>query len=297
MDFTACTLCPRSCRVNRAAGEEGFCRAGRLPAAALASLHQWEEPCLSGINGAGTVFFAYCNLRCVFCQNHSISQSGRGQELTPAGLAAVFLRQQTRGAHNIELVTPTHYVPPLLESLTLARQAGLTLPVVYNSNAYEMPSTIAALGPHIDIFLPDLKYYDNDYALRYSAAPDYFFHASRAIAKMVELAGPPVFDTAGIMQKGVIIRHLAIPGLLPDSRRLLDWLWHTFDNTVFVSLMNQYTPLYQAAGQPEINRRLTTWEYNKLVDYASTLGFENCFIQTGRTASADYVPAFDGSGL
>ncbi|HWR45681.1 radical SAM protein [Sporomusa sp.] len=211
--------------------------------------------------------------------------------------AAIFLEQQARGAHNIDLVTPTHYVPQIIKALTLARQNGLSLPVVYNSNAYETIETITALKQHVDIFLPDLKYYDNTYAVRYSAAPDYFAYASQAITKMVDLAGPPVFDAAGIMQKGVIVRHLAVPGLMADSRNVLSWLWQTFGNTIFISLMNQYTPLYHASNHPEINRRLTTWEYNKLIDYALSLGIENCFIQKGKTASADYVPVFDGSGI
>jgi putative pyruvate formate lyase activating enzyme len=297
MVLQSCTLCPHSCRVNRFAGEKGFCQAGLLPSASLAALHHWEEPCLSATNGAGTIFFAFCNLRCVFCQNHSISQTGCSREITIERLAAIFLEQQARGAHNIDLVTPTHYVPQIIKALTLARQAGLALPVVYNSNAYEMPDTIASLERHVDIFLPDLKYYDNSYAVRYSAAPDYFVYASQAITKMVDLAGPPVFDAAGVMQRGVIVRHLAVPGLLSDSRNVLNWLWHTFGNTIFISLMNQYTPLYQAASHSEINRRLTTWEYNKLIDYASSLGIENCFIQTGKTSSSDYVPVFDGSGI
>lgn len=295
--LTACTLCPRACRANRLAGQTGFCRAGGLPSVALVSRHRWEEPCLSGSRGAGTVFFANCNLGCVFCQNHAISQEGRGQEITAARLAAIFGEQQAAGAHNLELVTPTHYVPQILEALALARRDGFALPVVYNTNAYETVDTVGLLAGQIDVFLPDLKYRDDAHAERYSAAPAYFAHASRAIAKMVELAGPPVFDAAGLMLSGVIVRHLALPGLAADSRRLLEWLWHTFSHDIYLSLMNQYTPLHRAADYREISRRLTTWEYGKLIDYAETLGFENCFIQSGRTATADYVPAFNGDGV
>lgn len=295
--LSSCTLCPRSCRVSRLAGETGFCRAGALPSVALVCRHRWEEPCLSGSRGAGTVFFANCNLSCVFCQNHAISQEGVGQEITVARLAAIFSEQQAAGAHNLELVTPTHYVPQILEALSLARQAGFSLPVVYNTNAYETVDTVALLASSIDIFLPDLKYFDDVHAGRYSAAPAYFAHASRAIARMALHAGPPVLGADGLMQKGVIVRHLALPGLTADSRRLLEWLWHTFGHSVYLSLMNQYTPLHRAAGYREINRRLTTWEYRKLVDYAENLGFENCYVQAGRTALADYVPAFNGDGV
>ncbi|WP_425058774.1 hypothetical protein SCACP_34300 [Sporomusa carbonis] len=293
----SCILCPRACKVNRLANETGFCQAGALPAVALVSLHHWEEPVLSGSSGAGTIFFSHCNMNCAFCQNHTISQEGCGREVTVERLAAIFLEQQTRGAHNIDLVTPTHYVPQIVEALVLAKRTGFSLPVIYNSNAYETPETITLLAKHVDIFLPDLKYYDNKYAWRYSATPDYFAYASQAISKMVDLTGPPVFDAAGLMQRGVIVRHLALPWLIEDSRQILNWLWHTFGHTIFISLMSQYTPLHHAAQYPEINRRLTTWEYNKLIKYALSLGIENCFIQQGRTASVDFVPDFNGSGV
>lgn len=295
--LNSCTLCPRACKVNRLAGEKGFCMAGSLPSAALACLHHWEEPCLSGSAGAGTIFFSHCNLRCAFCQNHTISHEGYGVEVDIPRLAAIFLEQQARGAHNLDLVTPTHYVPQIVEALTLARQDGFSLPVVYNSNAYETVATVSQLAGQVDIFLPDLKYFNSTYAERYSAAPDYFTYASRAIAKMVEIAGSPVFDASGIMQSGVIVRHLALPGLSADSRLILEWLWQTFGNDIYISLMNQYTPVYQAGLFREINRRLTTWEYDKLIDYALELGFENCFIQEGRTASVEYIPEFNGEGV
>ncbi len=295
--LNSCVLCPRACKVDRRAGEKGFCRAGSLPAVGLVCLHHWEEPCLSGSRGAGTVFFSHCNLCCSFCQNHTISQEGFGREVTIERLAAIFLEQQASGAHNLDLVTPTHYVPQIAAAMTVAKKNGFTLPVVYNSNAYETEDTVTLLKDHVTIFLPDLKYFADIYARRYSAAPDYFTHASRAIAKMVDLAGPPVFDAAGLMEKGVIVRHLALPGLAKDSRRILDWLWHTFGDTVYISLMNQYTPLYQAGNHPEINRRLTTWEYNQLTDYALKLGIRNCFIQKGKTASIDFVPEFNGDGV
>lgn len=293
----ACQLCPRACRVDRSAGEKGYCGAGSRPSVALASIHRWEEPCLSGSAGAGTVFFSHCNLRCAFCQNHTISHDGFGVEVDIPRLAAIFLEQQARGVHNVDLVSPTHYAPQVIEALGLARQNGFCLPVVYNSNAYETVSTVGSLAGQVHIFLPDLKFYDETFSERYSDAPDYFVHASRAIVKMAEIAGPPVFDAAGIMQRGVMVRHLALPGLDADSRRILEWLWQTFGNDIYISLMNQYTPLYKAGLFREIDRRLTTLEYERLIDYAVGLGFENCFIQEGRTASADYVPDFNGDGV
>lgn len=279
------------------AGSTGFCRAGSLPYAALASLHQWEEPCISGSRGAGTVFFSNCNLRCCFCQNHRISQAGNGREVPLERLAAIFLEQAARGAHNLELVTPTHYVPQVLAALGIAKKRGFSLPVVYNSNAYETVETVSLLKNQIDIYLPDLKYYDDKYARRFSSAPNYFAHASRAISRMVELAGPPVFGPDGLMQKGVIVRHLVLPGLAEDSRRILAWLQETFGNRIYISLMNQYTPLHHAANQPELNRCLTSLEYKKLIAYAQDLGITNCFIQEGRTASSEFIPKFDCTGV
>lgn len=295
--LSSCTLCPRRCRVNRTQGALGFCRAGAAPRLALVCLHQWEEPCLSGTHGAGTVFFSHCSLRCCFCQNYKISHGGYGQDITVARLAAAFLEQQRRGAHNIDLVTPTHFVPQIIAALARARAQGLSLPVVYNSSGYETVETIALLQGWVDIFLPDLKYFDDTYAVKYSQAPDYFAHASAAIKKMAEIAGPPVFDAQGLLQKGVIVRHLALPGLAPDSRHLLDWLWHTFGHSVYVSLMSQYTPVHRAAVHPELNRTLTQREYDELVDYAISLGIENGFIQDGRTATTEFIPPFDLSGV
>lgn len=295
--LTSCTLCPRRCRVDRSRGGRGFCQAGALPRLAKACLHPWEEPCLSGTRGAGTVFFSHCSLRCCFCQNSQISQDGFGQDVTVTRLAEIFLEQQRRGAHNLDLVTPTHYVPQIIAALDLARARGLALPVVYNSSGYETEETIASLQGWVDIFLPDLKYWDDTYAVKYSQAPGYFAHASKAIQKMAEIAGPPVLDAQGLLQRGVIVRHLALPGLAADSRRLLDWLWHTFGHGVYVSLMSQYTPVHRAAAHPELNRALTRREYDALVAYAISLGIENGFIQEGRSATTDFIPTFDLSGV
>jgi len=291
-----CNLCPRRCNADRSHGEYGFCSAGAQVKIALVSLHKWEEPCLSGEKGAGTVFFSHCNLHCVFCQNYKISQEGKGIEVTTERLAEIFLEQQDRGAASLDLVTPTHYVPQILAALKLAKQRGLQLPVVYNSNAYETEETIVSLHGSVDVFLPDLKYADEVSACRYSKAPGYFTAASAAIRRMVESVGRPVIE-AGRMNRGVIVRHLILPGHKDESMRIVDWLWQTFGDDIYISLMNQFTPMHEVADYPEINRRLTTYEYDKVVDHARELGITQCFIQQGRTASEKFVPRFDGQGV
>lgn len=277
----------------------GFCGAGERARVALVSLHRWEEPCLTGADGrgAGTVFFSYCNLRCCFCQNHEISHEGRGFEVTDERLAEIFLEQQERGAATLDLVTPTHYVPGILHALEVARRSGFRLPVVYNSSAYETEATVEALRGQVDIFLPDLKYADEESGRLYSEAPDYFAAAAKAIRKMFELAGPVQFDADGQLRKGVLIRHLVLPGHRHESMRVLDWIWRTFGDRVQLSLMNQYTPMYRAAEYRGMNRRLTTFEYESVVNHAVELGFTHAYIQEGMTASEQFVPHFDGSGV
>lgn len=291
----SCELCPRRCGVNRNR-ETGFCGAGRLVRLALVSLHPWEEPCIAGEKGAGTVFFSHCNLRCCFCQNYEISHGGRGSDVTEQRLAEIFLEQQQRGAATLDLVTPTHYVPQILAALQLARQQGFSLPVVYNSNAYETVETLELLRRQVDVFLPDLKYMDPEPAARYSQAADYFSVAAAAIRKMVDLTGPPRLEQ-GILRRGVLVRHLVLPGHRHESMRILDWLWNTFGTGIYLSLMNQYTPMYQAADHPEINRRLTSFEYDSVVEHAYDRGFRHCYIQEGQTASEKFVPRFDGRGV
>jgi putative pyruvate formate lyase activating enzyme len=293
----ACRLCPRHCGIDRSAGQTGFCGAGRDARIALVSLHQWEEPCLSGDRGSGTVFFSRCNLRCVFCQNHAISQSCAGKEVSADRLGEIFLEQQTRGAHNLNLVSPTPYVPQILAAMTRARARGFTLPVVYNTNSYETPATVGALAGHVDIYLPDLKYVDPAIAVQYSAAPDYFLHAAKAIEAMVEQAGPPVFGNDGLMRRGVIIRHLLLPGLVEDSKRVVDYVRRTFGDAVYLSLMSQYTPVYRAAEYPQINRTIDPAEYTALVDYALSLGLNNGYVQEGGAAKESFIPQFDMRGV
>jgi putative pyruvate formate lyase activating enzyme len=292
-----CGLCPRGCGIDRLAGETGFCGAGRDARVALVSLHQWEEPCLSGDRGSGTVFFSHCNLRCVFCQNHTISQDGRGKGVSIQRLGDIFCEQQTRGAHNLNLVSPTPYVPQILAAIICSRARGFTLPVVYNTNSYETPATVSALAGFVDIYLPDLKYFDPQVAIKYSAAPDYFQHAARAVEAMVKQAGPPLLGNDGLMRRGVIIRHLLLPGLLEDSKRIVEYIHRTFGDAVDLSLMSQFTPVYKAAGYPEINRTVEQTDYNALVDYARSLGVSNGFVQEGGAAMESFIPEFDLQGV
>ncbi len=293
----SCRLCPRRCGVDRTAGETGFCRAGALPRVALASLHQWEEPCLSGKRGSGTVFFSRCNLACVFCQNHLISQQDRGADIPVDRLAAIFLEQQQRGAHNLNLVTPTPYVPQIIAALALARDSGFHLPVVYNTAAYDSLETIEALRGWIDVYLPDLKYCDEALAVRYSRAPGYFFHALRAIGAMIRQTGDCVFDDEGLLRRGVLIRHLALPGQTEDSRRILQAIRDNFGPDSWFSLMNQYTPQPGLANFPELERPLAAAEYDGLIDFALSLGLENGFIQEGGAVSESFIPSFNLDGV
>ncbi|NSJ92380.1 radical SAM protein, partial [Coprococcus sp. MSK.21.13] len=230
-----CRLCPRECNVNRLTGEVGYCGASDKLMVSRAALHFWEEPCVSGENGSGTVFFSNCNLKCVFCQNHCISQENLGVEISIERLSEIFLELEGNGANNINLVTPTHYVPQIIEALKLSKANGLKIPILYNSNGYDSLDTLKALDGYIDVYLPDLKYYNSKYSLKYSMAKDYFEKASIAIEEMYRQVGKPVFDENGIIKKGVIIRHLMLPGLLFDSKKILDYIHKTFGNNVYIS--------------------------------------------------------------
>ena len=296
MDLQNCRLCPRECGVNRYE-RTGFCGAGEKVRIALVSLHLWEEPCLTGEKGAGTVFFSYCNLRCCFCQNHEISHGGKGEEVTDERLAEIFLEQQERGAATLDLVTPTHYVPQIIHALKLAKKSGFCLPVVYNSGAYESVETIEALKGYVDIYLPDLKYLSEESAGAYSAAPDYPEAAKAAIRAMFRQAGPLRFHEDGSLERGVIVRHMVLPGHRHESMAILDWLWQEFGDEVQISLMSQYTPMYRAGEFKHLNRRLTTFEYESVVEHARELGITRCYTQEQRAAGEEYVPEFDGRGV
>ncbi|NPV53010.1 MAG: radical SAM protein [Firmicutes bacterium] len=295
--LSKCRLCPRRCRADRASGEMGFCGAGILPRVARAALHHWEEPCVSGTRGSGTVFFSRCNMRCVFCQNHRISHGGFGKEIAAGELAGIFLRLQARGAHNINLVSPTPFIPQITEALLAARAGGLTIPVVYNTNAYELPDALRLLDGLVDIYLPDLKYASDELAVRYSAAPRYFEFATQAILEMLRQVGPPQFDEHGLVTRGLIVRHLVLPGQVGDSRRVLDWIRANLPLEVYVSVMSQYTPMFRAKSHPELNRRLTREEYDDVLDHFVSIGLENGYMQEESSAREDFVPDFDLTGL
>ena len=295
MNMQNCTLCPRNCHADRTK-QYGFCHANSEIEVALVSLHKWEEPCLSGKNGAGTVFFSHCSMKCIFCQNHEISTEGKGFKVSIERLAEIFLEQQQRKAHCLELVTPTHYVPQIIQALDLPNQNDLNNPVVYKCSGYEKVETLHALRGYIDVFLPDFKYFYSETAKEYSNAPDYPEVAKKAIDKMYELVGKPVFKD-DIMQKGVIIRHLILPWHYKESMQIVKYIWEKYHDDVYLSLMNQYTPMYKALSHPKLKRKLTTFEYNKVVDFASDLGFTNCYIQQGKTATKDFVPDFNGENV
>jgi putative pyruvate formate lyase activating enzyme len=294
--YKDCTLCPRNCHVNRVKGSLGYCRAEAEVTAARAALHFWEEPCISGTNGSGTVFFSGCSLGCVYCQNYDISSYQAGKKISKERLAEIFLELQEQKAHNINLVTPGHYVPSIVNAVQRARAMGLIIPIVYNSSGYEKVDTIKMLEGIVDIYLPDFKYLGEKMANRYSKSSDYFQIASKAIKEMVSQTGEAVFEDE-IMKKGVIVRHLLLPGGLEDSKRVIKYLYETYQDTIFISIMNQYTPLEQVKEYPEINRKVTEEEYDALVDYALELGVENGFIQEGETASESFIPAFDYQGI
>lgn len=298
-DMRDCTLCPRECHADRTAGRLGFCGQSDQLMAARAALHFWEEPCLSGTNGSGTVFFSGCNLRCIYCQNHTIAQGQTGKEINIERLSEIFLELQDKKAHNINLVTPTHFVPQIIKALQNAKDNGLTIPVVYNTSGYEKVETLKRLEGLIDIYLPDMKYHDPAISNRFSKADDYFVKAASALDEMLRQTGKPVFVNGedSLILKGVIVRHLLLPGCEEDSRYLLHYLHQTYKNDIYVSIMNQYTPMPQAASIPSLNRKISSEEYERIVDYAIRIGIENGFIQEGDTASESFIPAFDCKGI
>lgn len=291
-----CNLCPRHCNADRSTPQglkRSICHASDNVEVALVSLHTWEEPILEAKKGAGTIFFSHCNLRCCFCQNHEISTEGHGLKISTQRLADIFLEEAQRGACCIELVTPGHYTRQIREALLDAKDRGLKLPVVYNSNAYELPETLRMLSGLVDIFLPDLKYFDNRLGEKYSGVSKYFDYASEAIRTMFDMVGPCELDNTGLLRRGLIIRHLVLPWQWRDSCRCLDWIHETFGDQVYVSIMNQYMPLFKACRHPEINRPLTTLEYQKVVRHAREIGITKGFIQVGRTDSAKFIPHFN----
>jgi putative pyruvate formate lyase activating enzyme len=293
----SCELCNRRCKVDRLSGSTGFCKADDKTKVARAALHFWEEPCVSGEEGSGTVFFSHCNLSCVFCQNHEISQEHNGKEISIERLSKIFLDLQEKKANNINLVTPTHYVPQIIEALRIAKSNGLTIPILYNTNGYDTLETIKALNGYIDVYLPDYKYFNPKYALKYSTVKDYVENINSLIGEMLKQVGTPRFDERGIISKGVIVRHLMLPGLLFDSKKVIDDIYITFGDSVYISIMNQYTPMHKAADYPEINKALNPKHYDSLIDYALSIGIKNGFVQDSGTNSKSFVPSFKNEGI
>ena len=294
--YEKCTLCPRSCGADRTK-ITGFCGQSDKLYAARASLHMWEEPCISGESGSGTVFFTGCNLGCVYCQNREIADGHIGFEITAERLAEIFLEQQSRGANNINLVTPTHYVPHIIRALDTVRGRALKIPVLYNCGGYESVKTLKMLEGYVDIYLPDFKYMDSEIAKRYSNAADYPETAKKAIAEMVRQTGECAFDENGIMQKGTLVRHLVLPSYIENSEKVIEYLYNIYGGSIYMSIMNQYTPMPYVENYPEINRAVTDEEYNEVIDFAVDLGVENAFVQEGGAVSESFIPLFDGEGI
>ena len=283
-----CNLCPRNCNVDRESGQLGYCMAPNDLVIARYSLHPWEEPIISGTKGSGTIFFSYCNLRCCFCQNYEISELHKGKIVTIEEFSNICLELQEKGATNINLVTPTHYVHQIIK--------GLNIPIVYNSSGYEKVETIKSLKGLIDIYLPDLKYYSDSLAIKYSKCPNYFKYATEAIEEMINQVGDTIIDESGIMQKGIIIRHLIIPQNIFDSKKIIKYLYDKYQDKIIISIMNQYTPVRNLEYQ-ELNQTIKETEYDEVINYAYDLGIRNAFIQEGETQKTSFIPDFDTFSL
>ena len=303
-----CTLCIRNCKVNRNDNKIGVCKASNKIMIAKAFLHLWEEPPNSMGKGSGTVFFSYCNLKCVFCQNYNISQDNKqnintcnssvtGKEVSIERLSEIFLELQEKGANNINLVTPTHYVPQIIKAIDISRKKGLNLPILYNTNSYDSLETIQSLNGYIDVYLPDFKYFNDKYAFKYSGAKNYAENAVKVIDEMLKQTGAPKFDEQGRIIKGVIVRHLMLPGLLFDSKKVIDLLYNRYGDNIFISIMNQYVPMFNASEYPEINKSLNPKHYESLVNYAAELGVKNGFIQEEGANTDSYTPDFNLEGV
>lgn len=289
--ISKCEICPRKCKVNRYE-KKGYCRCDDKVRIALVSKHYFEEPCISGRNGSGTIFFSNCNLNCVFCQNHDISQGGKGIDVTIERLAEIMLEQQERGANNINLVTPTMYVEQIIKAIDIAKDGGLNIPIVYNTNGYEEVETIKKLNGYIDIYLPDFKYFTNELAIKYSKAPNYFEKVTSALLEMQSQFDEYVFD-GEIMQKGMIVRHLVLPNHIQNSKNVLKWIKDNLRKDIYVSVMAQYFPTYKAIGDKLIGRKLSFSEYRKIEQYFYSLDIENGYIQDLGKHEEEFVPDFN----
>ena len=289
-ELEQCQICPHRCKVNRNNNEIGRCKSTNNIKIGLYSTHNFEEPCISGNKGSGTIFFSNCNMNCIFCQNYEISQQGKGKEITIEELAEIMIKQQEKGVENINLVTPTSYAIQIKEAIKIAKGKGLNIPIIYNTNGYENVETIKSLEGYIDVYLPDLKYADNNLARKYSKVDNYFEIANEAIKEMVKQVGTPVFNSEGIIQKGVIIRHLVLPNYIENSKKVLKWIKENFPTNIYVSIMAQYFPTYKAKEDEYINRKLTKEEWAEIEDYVYEINIENGFIQELGEHEEEYVP-------
>jgi len=297
MESKKCQICPHHCNVDRENGETGRCGAPGKIKIARAGLHYFEEPCISGTKGSGTVFFSHCNLSCIYCQNYAISANGEGKEITVENLASIFLYLQDKGAHNINLVTPTMYAYSIKKALQIAKSKGLHIPIIYNTNGYEDIHTLKDLEDYIDIYLPDLKYASEEMGRTYSKVPHYFETATEAILEMYRQVGNPQLDEQGMLQKGMIVRHLVLPGHLQNTRRILQWVKENLPEEVMVSIMAQYFPTHKAMEDAIINRKLTKKEYQKVEEWVYAIGLENGYLQDLEEKEAEYVPDFSKEQL
>lgn len=295
--YENCLLCPRKCGINRAAGQTGVCGVSAEIRVARAALHYWEEPCISGEKGSGAVFFSGCSLHCVFCQNREISDGKAGKLISKERLSDIFMELADKGANNINLVTPGQYIPDIVWAVNDARSRGMKLPIVYNTSGYENVTELKLLDGIVDVYLPDFKYMDSALSAKYSRAKDYPSVAKQAISEMVrQQPGVVIDDATGLIQKGVIVRQLLLPGHVNDAKAILKYLHDTYQDSIYISMMSQFTPI-ELKDYPEINRTVTRREYERLIDYAIKIGITNAFIQEGNVAKDSFIPAFDGEGV
>lgn len=288
-----CNICPHKCNINRNEGKIGRCKSTNKVKIALYSTHNFEEPCISGEKGSGTIFFSNCNLNCVFCQNYEISQLGKGKEITTEELTEILLKQQEKDVENINLVTPTSYVPQIIKAIKKAKEKGLKIPIVYNTNGYENVETIQMLEGLIDIYLPDLKYIDEELAKKYSKIDNYFETTTKAIKEMINQVGMPQLNDKGIMQKGVMIRHLVLPNHIENSKKVLKWIKENLPKQIYVSIMAQYFPTYKAKEIEDLNRKLTKEEWEEIENYVEELNIENGYMQELGEHEEEYVPKWN----
>lgn len=291
-----CNLCPRNCNMNRYE-QTGFCNIDNHIYLARCDLYHYEEPCISGTHGSGTIFFSGCNLKCIYCQNYEIANNQIGKKVSINRLKEILLELQEKGAHNINLVTPTMYIPMIKKALIMAKKDGLHIPIVYNSSGYENVSSLKELDGLIDIYMPDFKYINNDVAIKYSKCPNYVENVKLALKEMYRQTGKNKFDKNQIMTKGVLVRHLILPNQLESTKKILSYLYETYKDNIYISIMNQYTPLKQVKKIKELNRKITTKEYEEIIDFAIKIGIKNAYVQDKETANESFIPKFDYTGV